>query len=356
MKKYFLKILILSFAPALLFAQVAPDWWESSSRAMHYPKDKWFTGFILGEQQPGERIEDTFARLKDEARIEAAASVKTLVQKEMFSSNNSEMIQTSSDFDEHVTEVLRSKTLISVNVEIPGLKVDAWQDPNSHQIAAFAYALRSEVERKTEKRITALLSKLELILLNADELIDSGQKMQARQTAEKALPIFVEIEELQKLLLSISDDIDALQLNEANRLRKQFINLLTFLKHGIIIYIAAKCELFDETYDTFIRQVTGQLSDMGCEFTNTVENADWAINITSSAREYNKTDFGGVSLYTVYADGTLTIDKMITHQRIYQDEINVKGTHTISYKEAARQAYKELINQISSIIKEQIQL
>lgn len=355
MKKRILLLLVLSFASVMLFAQAAPDWWESSSRAVHYPKDIWFTGFVLGGQLPGESIENACERLKNEARVEAASSVKTSVQKEMLSSNCSEMIQTGADFDERVTEVFRSNTHIEVNLQIPGLKVDIWQNPQTKEIGAFAFVRQREVEKKTEKQITALLSKLEMILQSTNRLIASGQKMEARKTAESTLPVFAEIEELQKLLISLSDDVETLQLNETQALRSQFVEQLAYLKHGVVIYIAAKCTLFDEKYGTLYREVTGQLSTIGCEFANSAEDADWTIYIESSAREYNKADFGGVSVYTAYADVILTIDKSVTRQRIYSNEIHRKATHTLSYKEAARQAYEEVTGQVCSIIKEQIQ-
>lgn len=354
MKRIYLKLLILSFTPALLFAQVVPDWWESTSREMHYPKDMYFTGFVYGEQQAGESIETTFARLKDEARVEAAASVKTHVQKEMLNSNSSELIQSSSDFDERITEVFRSKTQISVNVEIQGLNVDVYQNPQTGELAAFAYASRVDVERKAERQITMLLSKLEMILQNANQLIVAGQKMQARKTAEKALPMFAAIEELQKLLLSISDNSESLQLNETHALRQQFIEQLAFLKHGIIIYLTASCRLFDEPYNSLSRKVAGQLSAMGCEFADNADDSDWAIYIESKAREYTKAEYGNFSSYTAYVDVSLTIDKMVTHQRVYHDEIHQKGIHTLSYQEAARQAYDEVVEQVSTIIKQQI--
>ncbi len=354
MKRSLSILFTLSVFSLFLNAQ-SPDWWDNASRSARYPRESYFTGFVLGEQQPGETLEATYTRLKNEARVEAASSIKTLVQKEMSSSNSSVMVQTSTDFDEKVTEVFHSKTNISVSVEIPGLKIDVYQDPRTKEIGAFAYVSRQEILRKTERQITTLLTRLDLTLQNSNQLIATGQKIQARQTAEKALPLFAEIDEHQKLLAAINADPEALQLTETNALRQQFVEQLAKLKYGITIYLSAACDLFGAPYSSLAREILGQLSSMGCEYTKDPNTADWAIYINTSAREYNNACFGSVCTFTAIVDAQITIDKMTTRQRVFYDEIHQNGTHTLSFNEAARQAYKDVATKISSIIKEQIQ-
>lgn len=46
---------------------------------------------------------------------------------------------------------------------------------------------------------------------------------------------------------------------------------------------------------------------------------------------------------------------MTTKQIVYEDLISVKGSHTLSYDEAVRAAYKELNPKLGEIIKTQIQ-
>ena len=54
--------------------------------------------------------------------------------------------------------------------------------------------------------------------------------------------------------------------------------------------------------------------------------------------------------YFAYADARITIDKGATSQRIYENEISVKGGHTQNYTQAAKTAYKDLSRQLSEII------
>ena len=94
---------------------------------------------------------------------------------------------------------------------------------------------------------------------------------------------------------------------------------------------------------------------MGCTFVRSGNEADWIITITAIAREYSKSYFGSVSSYFAYVDAKISIDKVATQQRIYEDAISEKGGHTHNYKQAARQAYKDISPKISEIIKGQIQ-
>ena len=88
---------------------------------------------------------------------------------------------------------------------------------------------------------------------------------------------------------------------------------------------------------------------------DSVEQADWKINLNANAREYNKVDLGGAANYFVYVDVQLAIDKLANGKRIYEDAISEKGGHTMNYEQAARQAYKDISPKISEILKKQIQ-
>ena len=113
--------------------------------------------------------------------------------------------------------------------------------------------------------------------------------------------------------------------------------------------------MFGQTYNALKGEIQGALSPMGCTFVRSGSEADWVITIAATAREYNKSDFGGVSSYFAYVDAKISIEKGATGQRIYEDAISEKGGHTHNYEQAARQAYKDISPKISKIIKEQIQ-
>ena len=218
-------------------AQTPPDWWEVDDRKMHYPPSLWHTGFVVGEQHAEETLDMAFARLKDEARAEAASSIRMSIEKNMVLSNRSKLIQTTTQFDEQVTEVLESTTHTSVEMEIPGLHIEAWQDPKTKEIGAFAYVSHRELLRKTEKQITITLTRIEMAMDGISQKVEAGQKIKAREMAEQAMGMFPEVEQAQKLLQALDDDEEALALDETRTLQQRLSATIEQLRHATAFYI-----------------------------------------------------------------------------------------------------------------------
>jgi hypothetical protein len=66
---------------SLQLAAQAPDWYSAASRKAHYPQNDWYIGYVEGEQRENEDIEETFSRLKDDARAELATTIMMLSKK-----------------------------------------------------------------------------------------------------------------------------------------------------------------------------------------------------------------------------------------------------------------------------------
>ena len=84
--------------------------------------------------------------------------------------------------------------------------------------------------------------------------------------------------------------------------------------------------------------------------------SDYVIYIDASSREYNTVVTGNITSYYSFVDAVIAIDKVVTNQRIFEDEISLKGAHTLSFDEAGRDGYKKIRKEISKIIKENIEL
>ncbi|MBQ6747898.1 MAG: hypothetical protein IJR09_00515, partial [Paludibacteraceae bacterium] len=250
-----------------------------------------------------------------------------------------------------------SATTTSVDMEIPGLQIESWRNSQTGEIAAFAYVKKATLIRQLEKKITVGLTKIETSLDQIDQLIATGQKMQARELAERTVPLFYEIDEVQKLLAAVDENADeeTLQLQETRTLQHRLTGIIADLKNGINIYLICNAYMFGQTYSALKGEIQGALSPMGCTFVRTDAGADWIITVTATAREYNASSYGSVTTYFAYVDAKISIEKGATRQRIYEDAISEKGGHTHNYEQAARQAYKDLSPKISAIIKEQIQ-
>lgn len=354
MKKLF--ILLLSMCPLIAPAQTEPNWYDTDMRRSFYPEGTYFVGFAEGDRRSGESLDAVTKRVKDAARTEAASTIRVHVQNTTTNQALSQTLRTMEGTFRQSAREFTSTTTTSVDMQIPGLQVESWQNPSTGTIAAFAYVKKATLIRQLEKSITVGLTKIETSLDQVDQLVANGQKMQARDLTAKTLLQFAEVDEAQKTLVAVDENADeeSLQLQETRTLQSRLTGLIAQLKHGINIYFECTADLFGKNYTALKAEIQGELSKLGCTFVNSANESDWAIYVTAPAREYRKTDYESNSSYFSYVDANIIVDKTTTGQRIFEDQISEKGGHTMNYEQAARDAYKQISPKISAIIKQQI--
>lgn len=355
MKK--LLIILLSALSLTVYAQTTPNWYDNDMRRSFYPEKQYFTGYAEGQRMSNERLETATQRMKDAARVEALSTIRVHVQNTTTNMAISQTLRTMEGTFRQSARELKSSTTTTVDMEIPGLQIEAWQNPQNGNIAAFAYVKKATLIRQLEKKITVLLTKIETKIDQVDQMVAAGQKMQARDLAATILPFFEELEETQKTLLAVDDaaDEESLQLADTKKLQSRLIAIIAELKNGINIYLSCTADMFGTNYSALKSEIQGELSKMGCTFVTNAAQADWAVYVTAPARQYNASTYGNTTTYFAYVDANIAVEKMATGQRIYENQISVKGGHTINYEQAARQAYRDISPKISKIIKEQIQ-
>lgn len=354
-RSFWVKLSLIAGMMAAAFpswAEEPPSWYQGN-RSVRYPQGLYFTGYVDGKPQEGESMEDAVNRLKKEAQVEAASSIRMTVEKTLTDVNRSELIRSAGVLDEQVTEYFESYTQIKVGMEIPGMKVEVWKNEKKQEIAAFAYVKKSELVKKLERQITAGNTKAEMVLENVERLVEESRKQEARKMLEEGLLLFDDMEQAQVLLLAVDAEAD-LQLEETVSLKLAMQNRLSDLRHAIRICLISKADFYGSSYDKLQNEIQGILSADGCSFVTEPEQADWVISIEAAAREYNQVTMGGSTTYFAYVDARISIDKVATGQRIYKDEITVKGGHTLGYEEAARSAYKQAGKKIGNVIRENI--
>ena len=355
MKK--LLLIFLSTLSLTAVAQTLPNWYDNDMRRSFYPEKQYFTGFAEGQRQSGESLEAATSRLKNAARVEALSTIRVHVQNTTINQALSQTIRTMEGTLRQSARELSSATKTTVDMEIPGLQIEAWRNPQNGNIAAFAYVKKATLIRQLEKKITVGLTKIETSMDQIDQLVANGQKLQARALVEKTLPQFAEIDEAQKILAAVDENADeeSLQLQETRALQHRLTGLAAQLKNGLNIFLSCHAYMFGKNYNALKGEIQGELSKLGSTFVSNAAQSDWAVYVTATAREYNKNTYGDVSTYFAYVDVQIIIEKTATGQRIYEDAISEKGGHTHNYEQAARQAYKDIMPQISTIIKQQIQ-
>lgn len=352
-----LNIIFLLMAVLPLAAQM-PDWYNAASRKMHYPPDAYFTGYVEGELQKGEALEDAISRLKDAARAELASTIRTTVEQTTDSRTQSDLVQSTRDFEEQIKETFSVETRISSSIkDIQGLQIEAYRNPSNGSIAAFAYIKRQTLVNQLTRRIAMLSGKAENNWQQAVSYYEQGQKMQARSHAENGMAQLAQLEDLQSLLAIVDEfaDEETLQTAQTLTLKRQLKDMLSQLRNAVAVYLQCDAKLIDSNYPALCGAVEGALSEIGVSFVDDPTAADWAVYITASAQEYTKTDFGSVSNYTAFIEAHLDIERLSDKKRIYSNSITSKNkSHTKGFDHAAREAYKEITPQIQSIIKTQI--
>ena len=347
-------VLMLTAGHLFASAPAMPDWMDALKRESLYPANKYYTGFSSAVPGKGEDKQEVTDRVKQNARLDAAASIQVTVAQTV----ERTVKNMQSGEHTHTTDLMTSNAVTETAIkDIPGLKTETWENPKTGEISAFAFVKTSELTSRLMRRITANITRIDVEMQNAEAMAARGDKSQAREALDKLAAMFADTEADQRVMLSIDATVtdEDLQTEESARLKQKYNELAASLKNGIGVYIMCEADLFGTPYNMTEKTIKGNLSGMGCSFLNSEEEADWVIRLKLTAREYNQVTYGQVTSYTAYVDADVTMDKKATGQRVYEDALSQKGTHTHNYTEAARDGYKQITDRISELIKAQMQ-
>ena len=331
----------------------APGWMDALVRETVYPADKYYTGFASDKSPKGADKPAVYDRVQQNARIAAISSIQVSVEQTIDRYLQNAQTHGSVATTDIMTSRAKSHTSIK---DVPGLKVETWENPKTGEISAFAWVKTSDLSNRLMRRIAVNIGKTETELRNVELLIERGEKVQAKNSMTGVQTLFDDIENDQRVMLCIDPSVsnDDLSLEDTNRLKERYRALAAELKNGISVYLDCKADLFSSPYAALKSEIQGALSPVGCSFVSNTDQSDWSISITAAAREYNAATTGKYTLYAVIVDATIAITKTATNQLMYENQLSEKGTHTHNYDQAARYAYQKISPKISAIIKEQI--
>lgn len=258
--------------------------------------------------------------------------------------------------DGRTRQVYTSSTQFSTEVNLKLVESQSCYDPQSQTGCAIVYIDRAAARTYYRNEIVRTVSRADNALATADDYVAQGFKHRASEELNAVLPLFGQLEEpfLWLNFFGLPPAELAALTARCDKSEQAVKRKLADLKHGTVIYLSCNADIFGKPYPTLQNEVKGILAADGCSFSSAPKNADWAITINCAAREYSTVKFGNSNTYFSYVDAQIIIDKVVTSQRIYEDEVSVKGGHTFGYPEAAKAGYKEIKQQISKIIKENI--
>lgn len=300
--------------------QVAmPSWCNNEWRANNYPRALYLQGFIVGEQQMGESIEQTHQRLKEKAQAEALQNI--------------------------------SATQNTIK-DIPTLSVESWHNPQTNEVFAFAWVKKTDLVRTLKKQIISRITRAEMAIEEAEGLLAEGEKGATRKAIAKAIEYLQQVEEQQKMVQSVDSntEMEDIAFAESNALKQRATALQQQLKNAVNVYVGGEIKIFGKSYPLFIQKIKQEISPIGCTFTTNEVEADWVIRLQGTTQEYNTMQNSSYSAFVVMADVAIEIAKR--GQIIYSGNVSQKGVHTINTEQAAKEAYSEASKAIAAQINE----
>ena len=309
----------------------------------------------MGEVQAGESIEQTLQRIKEKAQAEAVQNITTSVEYTASSLVQSDQHSGTIGFSEMTRELFSTSTTIHSSLQdIPNLSVESWHNPKTNEVFAFAWVKKTDLVRTLKKQIISHITRAEMAVEDAEDLLAEGEKSAARKAIAKAIEHLQQVEEQQKVVQSVDSntDMEDIAFAESNAVKQRATALYQQLKNGVSVYIGGEITIFDKSYPTFINQIKQQISPMGCTFTTNEAEADWVIRLQGTTREYNTLQTGAYTAYFVMSEVILQIVKGNTQSVIYEGSFSEKGSHTLNREEASYAAYAEVYQRVATKVKE----
>lgn len=248
--------------------------------------------------------------------------------------------------------VYSSRHAFSTDVDMDLVESRSHYDDTQGKYYVLVYIDKTAACTYYENEVKMLVSNVNNTVTIADNYISTGFKGKAKTELQSALKHFDKAGKPFFWLNVFGFDEYHLQqyLNNVHDLEQGVKKRLANLEYGTTYCVVSEADLFGQHYVKLANEVKGDLSAQGCNFVDDPSNADFIIRITASARKYN--EFQGA--YFTYIDAAVCIDKQATGQRIFEDEVQVKGSHTLGYNEAARDGYKKIGKEISKLLKNNI--
>lgn len=251
-----------------------------------------------------------------------------------------------------------SSVRFTTDLELKFAKTESYTDIVTGEIFVIAFINKREACQCYENEIQMLLRKVD----NAEQIAENyerqGFKMKAKVELQQALSELNSADEIFFWLniLGMPEQQLRYYVDQTHGKEQSLKSKLAGLEHGVTYCIVCVADSFGKSYTKLANEVKGGLSASGCSFTEDPAAADYVIQINASAREYNKANIGGSAAYFVFVDAAIAIEKTATGQLILEDEISVKGSHTLGFEEAAREAYKNTSQRIVKLLLENIEL
>lgn len=290
----------------------------------------------------GNTVDEFLNRLSDIAVTNVARTIKTKIHDTASVEKQSDNGKTSIAYS--------SSTTFATDINISLIETRTYFDTASGYGAAIAYINKTDAIEFYCKSLKLAIDDAWETLFHINKDIENGLKIKAKADTESALSELDEKHDIFYYLMFFGIDNTALDTLTCkySEVCRNMRNIISELRHGTTICIICQ-DKSDDEYG-LSHSIRGNISPLGCNFTDNKSEADWIVTICIESEDYNCAEFSGIKVYTSHATAEVKITNGITARTIMSDDISESGSHTIGYENAKKEAYEKLASNISKII------
>jgi len=204
--------LIIILFPEAVLAQKT-DWLKAAERQQNYPPSEYLIGFSSGKNYDESSEADLQQTHLQYAKQQLVESIFVTV-------NSSVMNQVDIGAGKRETKFTNTVKTNS-QLQLNGLKTETFYDNRKNTAYAFVYAKKSDLLSLYTSQLLTQIKKIETSYRAAVEYLEKNQQTEALQSLLSSFNHFREIDDIQTVLLTISDlDFNSLRSDEVNELKK----------------------------------------------------------------------------------------------------------------------------------------
>lgn len=251
------------------------------------------------------------------------------------------------------SETFYNEFSVAASAQLVNVSTEHYYDASTKTAHALAYVKKLDLSKFCEDKLKADMASLNGKLKSIEELVGSGHKNEAKKITVEAIgnlgihPVY-----LSQLIAIGKTDLNTSDISaQYERVTKELLRYKSDLEHGISIYVQASLSSPFMKSETLSNRCKGVLSDKGCKFVSSAEEADYAITIDCTTR----TSSSSGDMWFAFSDVNITVTRNRDGIVMYDDALSIKGgggTEERAHRKALDSSPKQICDKIINCIQQ----
>ena len=327
-------------------ASAQQPWTDLSYRETAFPSTVYYVSYyqLINDGRLDECV--------NKSLLGAQSMLANCIYSEVSSASYSSVNALNADGNYSETETFINEFSSAATAHLVNVTLEHCYDKSSNMVHAIAYVKKQDLSDFCEEKLNTGISTLETKLSSIGDLVSKGYKNEAKSLVESAIgevkgyPVYLS----QLITIGLAKKNPTEYSDRLELISKQIIQYQADLDHCITLHFSANNASPYIKGDILSSKCKGLLSDNGCSFVDTPENADYTISIDYDTRTSSNTDVG----YFAFADVNVTIKRNRDESVIYDDMLSIKGgggTEEKAHRKAIDQSAKLVCDKILTSIR-----